>query len=579
MSNYPIRTIMQELVSTQIASLVARAIQKAQSAGALPAFDIPDIIVERPKVVGRGDYATGACLGLARLAKKSPLDVARLVVEHIEPADYISNIEALAPGFINITLSETWLARQAQLIAQTGEEWGSVNMGQGQRVQVEFVSANPTGPLTVGSARNAVLGDALARVLQAAGFDIQREYYVNDVGSKIRKMGATLLVHYANALGVDEPLPQDHYPGKFLVDLGQVIAREQGRKYLDMPRQQALEEIGQIGTDRTVEEIRDSLAAMGITFDEWFSERSLYESGTFDHVFERLQEKGLTLEKDGAIWFAAQEFGQDKDAVIIRSPAIVPDPDERPTYFASDIAYVWNKLAMRGFDKAIYIWGADHHGDKPRVLAAAQALGLDPARAIIILYQLVTLMRGGQEVRMSKSSGEYVTMREVVNEVGADAMRFMLLSTSAGNKINFDLDLAVKQSSENPVFYVQYAHARICSIVRKAVEEGWLAPGNQQASLDLSLLNTAGDLALMRKMLELPQVIAKCAQELSPHYLPHYAQELAATFHAFYRDCRVISSAPEEANLTRARLLLVQAAKIVLARTLRLMGMKAPESM
>ncbi len=566
---------MPDLLNLRLAQSIRDAIQKAQNAGALSAFDIPPIVVERPKVEGRGDYATGVCLGLARLARKSPLEVARLIVQYLEPADFIGKAEAVAPGFINVTLGEAWLARQVEAIVKTGEEWGSVDVGHGARVQVEFVSANPTGPLTVGSARNAVLGDVLARVLQAAGYSVQREYYVNDVGSKIRKMGATIYAHYARALGVDEPLPEEYYPGQFLIDVAQAIAREHGRRYLELPRRQALQELGQIGTDRTIAEIRDSLAAMDIHFDTWFSERSLYESGLFDKVLKLLQDKGLTLEKDGAIWFAAQEFGQDKDAVIIRSPQVIADPEDRPTYFASDIAYVWNKLVERKFDKAIYVWGADHHGDKPRVLAVAQALGLDPSRVIIILYQLVTLLRGGQEVRMSKSSGEFITMREVVNEVGADAMRFMLLSTSAGNKINFDLDLAVRQSSENPVYYVQYAHARICSILRKAAETFDVQP----STFNLQLLNTPGDLALIRKMLELPEVIAKCAEELSPHYLPHYALDLAAVFHTFYRDCRVISSDPADADLTRARLLLVQAAKIVLARTLHLMGMKAPESM
>jgi arginyl-tRNA synthetase len=578
---------MSKLLNTQIADWIQRAIEKAQTVGALAAFDIPEIAIERPKVEGRGDYATGVCLGLARLAKKAPLDVARAVIENIEPADYVGKVEANAPGFINITLSEAWLARQVETIVKTGEAWGSADMGHGARVQVEFVSANPTGPLTVGGARNAVLGDALARALQAAGFNVQREYYVNDIGSKVRKMGATLYTHYAQALGVGEPWPDEYYPGQFLTDMGQALAREHGRTYLDMPRKQAIQELGQIGTDRTLQEIRDSLAAMDIHFDAWFSERSLYESGAFDRVFKMLQARGLTVEKDGAIWFAAQEFGHNQDAVIIRSPRVIPNPEDRPTYFASDIAYVWNKLVERGFERAIYVWGADHHGDKPRVLAVAQALGLDPSRVVIILYQLVTLLRSGQEVRMSKSGGEFVTLREVVSEVGADAVRFMLLSSSAGNKINFDLDLAVKQSSENPVYYVQYAHARICSILRKAADEGWRADretGRQgdkeiEYAADLSLLNTPGDLALIRKMLELPEVIAKCAQELSPHYLPHYAQDLAATFHAFYRDCRVISSLPEETELTRARLQLVQAAKIVLARTLHLMGMNAPESM
>jgi arginyl-tRNA synthetase len=291
-----------------------------------------------------------------------------------------------------------------------------------------------------------------------------------------------------------------------------------------------------------------------------------------------LKDKGLTSEKDGAVWFAAQELGEDKDAVLIRSADVIPDPEDRPTYLASDLAYVWNKLVDRKFDKAIYVWGADHHGDKPRVIAAARALGLDASKVVIILYQLITLKRGGEVVRMSKSSGNFVTAREVVDEVGSDAVRFMMLTRSADSTMDFDLELAKQQSSENPVYYVQYAHARIASILKKAKSEGF-GEGFGEAGGDVSLLVTPGDLSLIRKMLELREVIAKCAADLSPHHLSHYAQDLAATFHAFYRDCRVVSSLPQDAEMTKARLKLVRAAKTVLARTLHLMGMNAPDSM
>jgi arginyl-tRNA synthetase len=341
-----------------------------------------------------------------------------------------------------------------------------------------------------------------------------------------------------------------------------------------MPREQAVEELTQVGIQLMLDDIRDTLARMNIHIDTWFSERSLYASGLFDRVFKMLQDKGLIAEKDGAVWFSAQELGEDKDAVLIRSADVISNPEDRPTYLASDLAYVWNKLVERKFDKAIYVWGADHHGDKPRVIAAARALGLDPSKVVIILYQLVTLKRGGEVVRMSKSSGEFVTLREVIDEVGSDAIRFMLLTRSADSTMDFDLKLAAEQSSENPVYYVQYAHARIASILKKAKAEGYSEQGG-----DVSLLVTPGDLALVRKMLELREVLAKAVTDIAPHHLAHYAQDLAATFHAFYRDCRVVSSLPEDAQLTKARLKLVRAAKIVLARTLHLMGMNAPESM
>jgi len=565
---------MARLIRNEIAALIGEAIHGAQAAGDLPAFDSPVIPVERPRIAAHGDYSTGVSMALARLAKMKPIEVARRIVAHLPSSNLIGKVEAVSPGYINCTLADEWLASQVETILTQGEAWGSVELGHGARVQVEFVSANPTGPLTVGSARNAAIGDTLANILQASGYAVEREYYINDAGSKIRKFGQTILARYARALGVDEPLPEEHYPGQYLVEMGQRLAADYGEKFLAMSRSQALDELTEIGIKLMLDDIADTLARMNVHMDSWFSERSLYKSGLFERVFKMLQDKGLTLERDGAVWFAAQELGEDKDAVLIRSAAVVPDPEDRPTYLASDVAYVWNKLVERKFDKAIYVWGADHQGDKPRVIAAARALGLDPDRVIIILYQLVTLKRGGQVVRMSKSSGEFITLREVIDEVGSDAIRFMLLTRSADSPMDFDLKLAAEQSSENPVYYVQYAHARIASILRKAAAEGYSEEGG-----DVSLLVTPGDLALIRKMLELPEVIAKCALDLTPHHLPHYAQDLAATFHAFYRDCRVISSLPQDAEMTKARLKLIRAAKTVLARTLHLMGMNAPESM
>ncbi len=565
---------MAQTIRDEIAALVRAGIASAQSAGDLPVFDIPGIPVERPKIAAHGDYSTGVSMGLARAASIKPIEIARRIAAHLPASSMIGKVEAVAPGYINFTLADEWLARQVEAILAQGEAWGSVDLGHNARVQVEFVSANPTGPLTIGSARNAAIGDTLANILQAAGYQVEREYYINDAGSKIRKFGQTIYARYAQAIRYNEPLPEEYYPGQYLIDLGRQLAAEYGEKFLNLPRAQAVDELTVIGVNRMLDDIRDTLARMNVRMDTWFSEKSLYTSGLFDRVLKMLQDKGLTLEKDGAVWFAAQELGEDKDAVLIRSADVIAEPEDRPTYLASDLAYVWNKLIERKFDKAIYVWGADHHGDKPRVIAAACALGLDPSKVIIILYQLVTLKRGGELVRMSKSSGEFITLREVIDEVGSDAIRFMLLTRSADSTMDFDLKLAKEQSSENPVYYVQYAHARIASILRKAAAEGYSEKGG-----DVSLLATPGDLALIRKMLELREIIAKCATELTPHHLPHYAQDLAATFHTFYRDCRVISSLPQDAEMTKARLKLVRAAKTVLARTLHLMGMNAPESM
>ncbi|MCE5207199.1 MAG: arginine--tRNA ligase [Chloroflexi bacterium] len=560
-------------LNLQVSGLLQQAIEAAQAAGDLPAFEIPTIKVDRPKFKEQGDYASGISLSLARPGKKAPLQIAGIILKHLPHADFIDHIEVIKPGFVNIFLAPAWLKNQVGQIIEAGSRHGWVNIGKGERVQVEFVSANPTGPLTIGSARNAVYGDTLARVYEAAGYDVQREYYVNDLGSKVRKMGRTLLTHYAGALGRSIRMPEEFYPGVFLEDLGRQIAGEYGSTYLDMPEKEAVHELGEIGIRRTLAAIEASLSEVNIKLDNWFSERSLYEDGTFERVFDMLKEKGYIFEKDNATWFKASAFGLEQDAVVIRSAEVIPEPDARPTYLASDIAYVWNKIVDRNFSKAVYVWGADHQGDKPRVLAAMQALGLDPARVEIILYQLVTLLRDGQEVRMSKSSGEYVTMTDVVHEVGADALRFMLISASHDQHINFDLGLVLKQSSENPVFYVQYAHARICSILRKAEEEGYQVGSGS----DFEKLYDPAELELIKKMVQLPEIVSQAVRDYSPHYLPHFAQDLAATFHLFYRDCRVIDAdAPE---LTSARLGLVNAARIALANTLDLMGMTAPERM
>jgi arginyl-tRNA synthetase len=563
---------MAQLIRQDIAALTRQGIRAAQAAGALPAFDLTEIPVERPKVAAHGDYSTGVSMGLARLAKIKPIEIAQRIVAHLPPADLLGKVEAVPPGYINFALADAWLAAQVETILAQGEAWGSVDMGRGSRTQVEFVSANPNGPLHIGSTRNAVIGDALASILQAAGYAVEREYYVNDAGSQVRRFGESIWARYAQALGQAVPFPEGGYLGEYITDLGQQLAAESGRRYLEMEQREAAHSIADWAMERMLKNIEADLADLGIHFDTWRHERFFYEQGLFDRMLTMLRERGHIVEYDDAVWFRHPDL--DKDAVLIRSPKVIPEPSEQPTYLASDVAYLWDKLVERNFARAIYVWGADHHGDVPRVKMAAQALGLDPDRLIFILYQLVSLKRGGEEVRMSRRAGEFVTLREVIDEVGSDAIRFMLLSRSADSAMDFDLKLAAEQSSENPVYYVQYAHARIASILKKAAAEGF---GEQSG--DVSLLVTPGDLALIRKMLDLREIIAKCAADLSPHHLAHYAQELAATFHTFYRDCRVVSSLPEDAEMTRARLQLVRAAKTVLARTLHLMGMNAPESM
>ncbi len=573
------------LLRHELAEAIAQAIRAAQAAGDLPAFDLPrggntiERPVQRKKGVAAptyGDYATPISLSLARLAHIAPLQVAEQIVKHLPPHPAIGQVTIAPPGYINFTLDATWLARQVETILAAGETWGNLDLGAGQKVQVEHGSINPTGPLHVAHGRNVVIGDTLANVLAAAGYQVQREYYINDAGSQVRNFGASVYARYAQALGQYVPFPEQGYQGAYVVEMGHTIANEYGSKFLDMPREEGLAAVTQIALELVLADIRDTLAQLRITYDNWFSERSLYTSGRWDQVFSLLKEKGLVVERDGAVWFAAQELGEDKDAVLIRSPQVIADERDRPTYLASDIAYLWDKLVVRGFDKAIYVWGADHHGDVPRLKAAARALGLDPNRIVIILYQMVLLRRGDQIVRMSKRTGDIITLREVIEEVGPDAVRFMLLTRAADSQMDFDLELAVRQSAENPVYYVQYGHARIASILRKAQSLGFSAENG-----DVTLLNDPAELALIRKMLELPELMEMAATHLEPHHLPHYAQALATVFHDFYERCQVLPTerAPVPPALTAARLKLVRAAQIVLARTLHLMGMTAPEAM
>ncbi len=562
---------MSDLIRDRVASLVQQGIETAQQEGALPPFPLPPVGVEHPRQAEHGDYATPVCLQLAGEAKMAPRAIASRLVEHLPQAPFVGAVDIAGPGYINITLDASWLAAQVEAILDAGETWGHADVGKGERVQVEFVSANPTGPVTVGSTRNAVIGDVLASVLTAAGCDVEREYYVNDAGSQVRKFGESLYARYAQALGVEEPFPEDGYHGDYVAQMGQEIARQRGDVYLHMGRREAIQSLGELGIERVLEQVRTDLEALRVVFDNWFHERTLYESGLFERVMEKLRANGYITEREGAIWFTSPEL--EDDAVLIRSPQVIPHPDERPTYLASDTAYAWDKLVDRGFDRAIYVWGADHHGDVPRVKAAAKALGIDPDRVEIIIYQMVNLKRGDEDVRMSKRAGDFVTLRELIAEVGPDPIRFLLLTRTVDATIDFDLDLAVEQSEKNPVYYVQYAHARICSMLRYAEEEGW----DLDERGDVSLLTHESEQALIRRMLELPEVVAGAAEQRAPHRLTFYTQDLASDFHAFYRDCRVVAA--EAPDRTRARLMLVRATQLTLAQALGLLGVSAPERM
>ncbi len=560
------------MIQHKIAELIQKAMRKAQKKGDLPSFTIPEIPLEHPRQAEHGDYATPICLQLARLARMAPVKIADILVKYLPETDYLGKIEIAHPGYINFTFDEAWLAQQVEAILTAGGSYGNIDIGHGKKVQVEYGSANPTGPLHVGSGRNVVLGDTLANVLEVAGYDVRREYYVNDAGSQMRLFYETLYARYAQALGQEAEFPEGGYAGQYMVKWGQEIAEEEGDKYVQpavasMPRAEAVTAIGKAGLAKALDCIKGDVELLGVHYDRYYSEQSLYDDGYFARIMTILRQGGHIVEREGAIWFTATELGGDKDEVIIRS-------DGEPGYFASDIAYHYNKFVTRGFDWVIDIWGADHQGHVPRMKAMMRSLGLDPETLTLIIYQLVTLRRSGEVVRLSRRTGDIITLREVIEDVGPDAVRFFLLSRAADSQMDFDLDLAVEQSAENPVYYVQYGHARIASILRYATER---VP--DVADGDVLLLQHPAELALIRQMLLLSEVLEQAVENLAPHHLTYYAQDLASAFHSFYKECRVVSSDPAEAELNKARLKLALAAKIVLAKTLKLMGMTAPERM
>jgi arginyl-tRNA synthetase len=552
------------MLKQTIAELIQKAAAEAQKAGKLPEVTLPDIIIERPQKAEYGDYASSVSLKLARAVGTSPMAIAKEIAAFIKPSEEIQSVTVAPPGFINFTLKSDWLMRQVDSILARGDACADIDLGKGKRVQIEFVSVNPTGPLHVGHGRGAILGSALANILASAGFKVEKEYYINDAGNQIATFRRSLYARYQQALGKEVEMPADGYVGEYMVDLAKEILAEHG-KNLAKPGIKDLEiQLGKIGLEKMITRIKADLELIGVTFDVWFSEQSLYDHKQYDTAMALLKRGGYISEKEGATWFVSTALGEDKDNVVVRT-------DGTPTYFATDIAYHYNKFVERKFDSVIDIWGADHQGHVSRMKAVVSALGIDPARFTVIISQMVTLRRGNEVVKISKRSGDIITLKELVEEVGVDACRFFFLSRTADAQMDFDMELAKKQSADNPVYYVQYAHARIASILKLAKERGV-----DSEIGDVSLLTTEPELTLIRKMLLLPEIIETIALTLEPHHLTYYAQELATVFHAFYKDCRVVT---EDKALTGARLKLVKAARLVLGRTLNLMGMNAPDTM
>jgi len=547
----------------QLAVTLEQAFTRAKEQGLLGNANMPEITIERPAKPEHGDYASSLPLKLARLTGMKPMEIADIIIKNIPSAKDIEKISVAKPGFINFTVSKHWLAGQVDTICETGEAYGNIETSS-RKIQIEFVSGNPTGPLHVGHGRGAVLGSTLANVLRAAGYQVFTEYYINDAGSQLEAFHQSLYARYLQSIGKEAEIPANGYHGNYMLDLAREIKEKYGDKFLNMPQEQGAAEIGKVGTVMVMGQIKDDLAVLGVEFNEWFSEQSLFKSGQFDKTMKMLKDAGFITERENATWFASSSMGDDRDNVLIRT-------DGTPTYFASDIAYHYNKFVDRKFDNVIDIWGADHQGHVSRMKAVMNALGLDPEKLEIIICQLVTLRRGQEIVKISKRSGDIISLREVLEEVGPDACRFVFLSRSADSQMDFDLELAIKQSADNPVYYVQYAHARISSILKNAAEKGI-----DFCAGDVKLLSSEPELTLIRHMTRISEVIDTVAATHEPHLLPFYAQDLATVFHSFYKQCRVIS---DEAELTNARLKLVKAAQIVLAKTLHLMGMTAPDSM
>jgi arginyl-tRNA synthetase len=552
------------MLKQTITDLLVKAIAAAQAAGKLPPFTPPEIVIEHPQNPDHGDYSSSVSLKLTKAAQMKPLDIAKTIISFIVSSPEVEKVDIAPPGFINFTLKKEWLTKQVEAILASGSDYGDIDVGKKKRIQIEFVSVNPTGPLHVGHGRGAVLGSTLCNVMTAAGFDVTKEYYFNDSGSQMDAFRHSLWARYQQALDKDAEMPKEGYMGSYMVDLAKEIVSEAGDRYLKMPEAEGIDKLGQVGLAKILTSTRQDLKTLRVEYDVWYSEKTLYENGQFDIIMKLLRKKGYVAEKEGATWFVSTALGEDKDNVIIRS-------NGSPTYFAADIAYHYNKFIERKFDRVIDIWGADHMGHVSRMKAVVGALGIDPSRLEIIINQMVTLRRGGEIVRISRRSGDMITLRELLEEVGTDACRFILLSRTATSQMDFDLELAKTQSAENPVYYVQYAHARIASILKVAQEKGATDEGG-----DVSSLTTEPELTLIRQMLLLPELVETIASTLEPHHLTYYAQELATVFHAFYKECRVVS---DDKAMTAARLRLVKAAKLVLGRTLNLMGMTAPDKM
>lgn len=560
---------IREKIEEQIKGVIAQAIDAAMADGDFSVESLPDVYLEVPREASHGDYATNMAMQLPKQAHKAPRVIAESMVEHMQTENtFIDSVEIAGPGFINFKLKPDWHYEVLKEIEAMGDAYGKTEGNVGKTYNLEFISANPTGPMHMGNARGGAIGDILASIAEWTGYDVTREFYVNDAGNQIAKFGESLNARFMQLMGEDVPFPEDGYQGNDIrVHMEEFIAKEGGKeacaKYMAMDAEERKKVFVDYALKKNLDKMHKDLAAYGIEYDVWFSEQSLYDTGAIEKALNMLKERDAVYEKEGAIWFKTTDYGCEKDDVLIRHNGL-------PTYFMGDIAYHLNKLVTRGFDRAVNVWGADHHGHIARLKAAMTAAGVDASRLEIVIMQLVRLMRGGEIARMSKRKGEMITLTDLIEEVSRDAARFFFNMRSPDSHLDFDMDLAIEQSNENPVFYVQYAHARICSILRQLESDGL------EGEADLSLLTAPEEFALLNVLSTLPNEIIVAEEKMDPSRMTHYATSLASAFHTFYNACRV---RVDDKALMQARLALVKGTQQVLKNVLGILGIDAPERM
>lgn len=568
-----------------IKNIITKSLESSIICGELPWVGIPEILIEVPREKEHGEFSTNIAMQITKVARKAPKQIAEILMKNmILDGTSIEKIECAGPGFINFFLKNDWLFETLRAIQSDGEDYGRINLGNGRKVMVEFVSANPTGPLHMGNARGGALGDCIASVLEASGYCVTKEFYINDAGNQIDKFGISLEARYIQLLKGEDAIifPEDGYQGEDITGHMRDYIAENGDKLLEVQPGLRRKALVEYALPKNLDRIKNGLESYGVKHDVWFSEKSLYDSGELSHTIELLKKNDCVIEKEGALWLKASVMGVEKDEVIIRNNGL-------PTYFATDIAYHRNKFQVRNFDWVINLWGADHHGHVARMKGAVAALGMDPEKLDVVLFQLVRLYRNGEIARMSKRTGKSISLADLMEElsshaeeigrknpqeVGRDAARFIFNTKASGSHLDFDLDLAVQQSNENPVFYVQYAHARICSILNPPEGESIIIPKIE--TVDLTLLQKKEEIDLIKKLAELPEEVRISAQTLEPSRLTRYVYDVAGLFHSFYSACRVKI---EDTDMMNARIILVDCTRTVIKNTLNLLSISAPEKM